>query len=369
MDPVEISAGRLHLRPWREEDVAEVLRVCSDPVVQRWTSVPAPYTPEHARDYVAGRLRGWQTGRDLGLAVCDSTTGRLLASVALRAGAADGRWEVGCWAAPEARGRAVVPQAVGALCRWALAQPELRVARLEWLAETTDYASRRAAEKAGFTAEGVLRAGLAHRGEHRDAWIAARLPADPDGDTAALPPLGRPGDGVVALRRWSARDVDVVRRACDDPLTARWLPVETPYTEAAARRWLLEEVPGEWADGRVANVAVVDDSSGDVLGSAGLGLVQRGAGIGEVGYWTAPWARGRGVAGRAAALLADWGLDALGLARVELLAALDNAASQRAAERGGFVREGVARAARRDRSGGRQDLVLFSRTAADRPPA
>ena len=361
MDPVEITAGRLHLRVFGAGDADDVLRACSDPLVQRWTRVPVPYTAADARAYVTAGAGGEQ----LRWAVCDSTTGALLASVALRRGVGGGRWEVGCWAVPEARGRGVVPQAVAAACRYAFAQPELGVARVEWFAARTNRASRRAAEKAGFTGEGVLRAGAEQRGERVDAWLGARLPGDPDRDTAPLPPLGRPSDGVVALRRWTGDDVDVVRRACHDPETARQLPLPSPYTEADARAWLLDAVPQTWLDGTRAEVAVVDEATGEVVGAASLALLARAHGVGEVGYWTAPWARGRGVASRAARLLGAWGVEALGLTRVELLAAVDDPASQQAAERAAFVREGVARAARPHRDGSRRDLVVFSRVAGD----
>lgn len=365
VEPVEITAGRLHLRAWRPEDVPDLVRACSDPLVQRWTRVPVPYTAADAAAHVTGSARGWQTGRDLRWAVCDSPTGAVLASVALRTGPTDGIRELGCWAAAAARGRGVVPQAVGVVCRWAFAQPELAVHRVEWMAGRTNWASRRAAEKAGFTGEGVLRAGREQRGRPIDAWLAARLPGDPDRDTAVLPPLGRPTDGVVALRRWTQDDVEVVRRACDDPETARQLPVPAPYTLAVARRWLLEEVPQAWFEGTRADVAVADDRTGEVLGAVGLALGARASGAAEVGYWTVPGARGRGVAGRAAALLSRWGFAALGLARVELLAAVDNPASQRTADKAGFVREGVARGARPHRDGTRRDMVVFARVAGD----
>jgi hypothetical protein len=48
--PVEISAGRLHLRHLRP--LAARRRAGSDPAVQRWTRVPAPYTRADAEDFV-----------------------------------------------------------------------------------------------------------------------------------------------------------------------------------------------------------------------------------------------------------------------------------------------------------------------------
>jgi RimJ/RimL family protein N-acetyltransferase len=54
-------------------------------------------------------------------------------------------------------------------------------------------------------------------------------------------------------------------------------------------------------------------------------------------------------------------------ARVEIRAATGNVASQRVAERAGYVREGVLRSAGYVHAG-RVDLVVFSRLAADPAP-
>ena len=53
---------------------------------------------------------------------------------------------------------------------------------------------------------------------------------------------------------------------------------------------------------------------------------------GFIGYGVAERARRRGIATRATRLLVGWAFDALGLERVELLAEVDNVASQRVAE-------------------------------------
>jgi RimJ/RimL family protein N-acetyltransferase len=64
---------------------------------------------------------------------------------------------------------------------------------------------------------------------------------------------------------------------------------------------------------------------------------------GEIGYVVAPSARGRGVATRALRLLTDWGFSGLGLERIELWIDVDNPASERVAERAGYLREGTLR--------------------------
>jgi RimJ/RimL family protein N-acetyltransferase len=64
---------------------------------------------------------------------------------------------------------------------------------------------------------------------------------------------------------------------------------------------------------------------------------------GEIGYWTAPWARGRGVMTRAVRLLAGWSFDEFDLRRIEIIVAVDNTGSNRVAEKAGFTCEGVLR--------------------------
>lgn len=360
-EPTSISAGRLHLRPWEASDADAVHAACSDPLVQRWTQVPVPSTSGHARAWVADADRRWREDGALGLAVCDSTNGRVLASVVLRPRCDDATWDVGCWAASWARGTGVVPAAVGALARWAFAV--LGAERLEWVCDPANGASRRAAQKAGFTAEGVRRGGMQHRGRSVDGWVASRRPQDPDGDTAVLPPLGEVTDGVVALRHWRPSDAPDVVRALADGSVARWLPVPLPYRPADAEDFLGRVVPEERESGTGLPLAVVDAADGALLGAVALHPERRFA-LGEVGYWVAPWARGRGVAGRAALLLARWGVRELGLARVSLLADVDNAASQRVAEKAGFVHEGVLRSVRAEvRGPGRRDLRCYALTA------
>jgi RimJ/RimL family protein N-acetyltransferase len=368
MEPVSISAGRLHLRPWEPGDVEVVLRAGTDPQVQRWTQVPRPYTRGDAEDFVCRYVpRSWAEGGELVWAVCEATSGEPLASVGLHAPSPTGVREVGFWCLPEARGRGVVPAALHAVARWAFS--ELRLPRVEWATEVGNAASLRAAVKAGFAFEGRRRASLRQRdGSLRDGWWAARLPADgPEGVTPALPDpgtlaattrSGRP----LRLRRWRPADAGALAAAVAGERHA--LPPRADLAgDEHARWWVAERSQENWAAGDGAPLAVLGDD-GEVLGSLQLMLKGRRRGIAEVGVWVHPAARRRGTATAAITTMLAWAEPALALSRVEWHAAPDNAGSLALAARLGFRREGLARGAFPGSPGEpRGDAVILARTA------
>ena len=142
-------------------------------------------------------------------------------------------------------------------------------------------------------------------------------------------------DGVVRLRRFRAGDVAAIARACDDETSARFLPgLPSPYTEADAERYL-EGCDRLWSEGSRFPFAVVDAASGELLGAID---VRPAGGGSDVGYWVAPWARGRGVATRALRLAVEHAFRDLGAAELELETHVANVASQRVAEAAGFRR-------------------------------
>lgn len=357
MEPVEIAAGRLHLRPWQPSDEEAIFAACQDPEIQRWTRVPSPYTREDAREYVTVRSpEGWRDGTSAHWAILDSTSAALLGNVLLF-DIGQGSAEVGYWCAAEARGRGVMSDAVAAVCRWAFGA--LGLDRVEWSAAVGNWASLAVALKCGFRLEGTERLALLQRGERMDGWRAGLLKTDEVVDRRVKPPTLT--DGVVTLRPWAISDAPDLTSACSDPVITAWLPIPQPYTPADAEEFLTQTVPRwEAARARVA-LAVTDAESGRLLGSVGLNTTEQELGRVAIGYWTAPWARGQGAASRATRLLSSWAFDELHVDRVELLADVDNTASQRVAEKAGFAREGVARAARRRADGTPRDFAQFSR--------
>jgi RimJ/RimL family protein N-acetyltransferase len=173
----------------------------------------------------------------------------------------------------------------------------------------------------------------------------------------AAPPLL---DGLLVLRPWEENDAASLVAACNDDEIVRWLGhrIPHPYTESDAREFLAAVVATETA-GSAAHFAIED--GGEFAGSISVRWDFWEAGAADVGYWVAPRARRRGVASAALRLVTRWAIEERRVARVQLRADVDNAASLTVAERAGFRREGVIRAARWNAQRGRRvDLALYS---------
>ena len=137
--------------------------------------------------------------------------------------------------------------------------------------------------------------------------------------------------------------------------------VEEPFGADDAIVWLARYIQG-WQDGSCAGFAIADAASDGFLGFCALVGIDREGLEAEIGYITAPAARGRGIATRALVLISDWALTAGGLRRVELKIDHENPASQRVAERSGFTKEGTLRSVH-FKQGRRTDFHVYARIA------
>ncbi len=172
------------------------------------------------------------------------------------------------------------------------------------------------------------------------------------------PPLT---DGVVTLRQWEVADVPTLIECIDgDEEMTHWMDaIPQPYRDADAHAWI-EQASSYWNSGTSAPFAVTDADTGAVLGGVGFGWVGDER-VGEVGYWLRSEARGRGLTSRAVSLVSRWAFAELGCERLQLRADADNLASQRVAEKAGFMREGVLRSVHfNPRDQRRVDFVMFS---------
>lgn len=369
MEPVTLSdqAG-IVLRAHRREDLADVVAMCQDPEMARWTTVPQPYEPAMAEEYALRHVpAGWAGDSSYGWAV--EHEGRFAGNLDLRPDGA-GEADVGFGLGPWARGRGVLPAALRLAATWAFEELGLQV--LHWSAFVGNWASRRAVWKVGFRVEGTVRSMLSARGVRYDAWVGSLLRGDPMAPThpwIELPVL----DGrAVRLRRWRPDDAPRVVVACTDPVTRFWLSgLPDPYDEAAALGYLASCAESH-AAGTGAFWCLADPADDTCIGSLAVMGIVRGPGVAhaEVGYWLLPAARGRGVMTEAVRLGAQYALSpatagGLGLDRLVLRAAVGNPASLAVAVRAGFTRTGVSRGAERLGDGSTCDLVDHDRLATD----
>lgn len=156
----------------------------------------------------------------------------------------------------------------------------------------------------------------------------------------------------LLLRPWRPDDADAVYRACQDPALQRWsfsLPV--PYLREHATALVSEIAPAMQAEGMAVHLGVFAAADGELLGSTALNQLDHTHLTAEIGYWTAPWARGRRVAERASRALLRRGFDELGLKRVAWKATVGNHASRLTGLRLGFRPIGIVEGETRARDG------------------
>ena len=152
-----------------------------------------------------------------------------------------------------------------------------------------------------------------------------------------------------------------------DPLTQLWNAAPRVVDLATAREWC--ESGADWSDGSHATFSVLEAVTGRLAGNVSLWRVDlTDQHCAAIGYRTAPWARGRGVATTAVGSVTGWAFGALGIERIELPHAVDNAASCRVAQKCGYLVEGTLRGGYRDEQGGRHDEHLHARLSTDPSP-
>jgi RimJ/RimL family protein N-acetyltransferase len=184
---------------------------------------------------------------------------------------------------------------------------------------------------------------VAVRRDTGSSRCAAHHPLAAVRQTARMPGIVAPrlSDGEIGVRPIAESDIPDIVAACSDPQIPRWTRVPSPYTREDAERFVAIAAT-EAAAGEGVALAVCD-ADDRLIGTIGLMELDRRHRRGEIGYWTAAAARGRGAATRAVALVREWARAELGLAELQILAHRDNRPSQLVAERAGFEDTGEIR--------------------------
>lgn len=357
MEPVNIAidggGDKLMLRPPEPADAEAVANLYNDPETAKWSLVPAPFTAANVERFMTISRRQWERDAPRWLVCGDD--GKVLGMVALLRHPRQ-TWEVVYHTAPWARRRQVSLRSVHAAAKFAF--ETLGAARLEWNAIVGNHLSRLIALRLGFQMEGTARSRADQRGERVDQWIGAMLPGelrdldDPPADyplakrrallfSGAQPSLATELE-ELRLRPLRSGDIDKIIETSRDETTMRWTMVPRPYERSHAE-FFVDVVGAEnWRKGIQATFAFADADDA-YCGAIDLRLNNPDPRVAEVGYVTAPWARGRGYMTAALRAVSEFGFEHLDLERIEWKAHVGNEGSRRAAEKAGFVVEGTLR--------------------------
>ncbi len=356
--PPTLTDGVVTIRPHRPEDASAVLEQCQDPVSQQWTSVPVPYSLAEAESFVTEVTPvGWLSDTEWAFAV--EVEGRFAGTISLRNEGAH-RAEIAYGSHPWVRGTGHMEQALRLLLAYGF--DDLGLTTIVWWARQGNWASRKLAWRLGFRIEGAVRRWLTHRGELHDAWVGTLLRDDPrEPQTRWLERPVLEGYGV-RLRPIVVTDAPRIQEACSEERAQRWLgQLPSPYTLDDALAYV-ESRTVQLAEGTGATWAVTEGDDA-ILGTIGWFHWTPGVEC-EIGYWTHPDARGRGLMTRAMRVLTEHVFSELGVARAMAFAAVGNTASRRVIEANGYRQYGIQRlgAVVRD---GRADLALYDLLAEE----
>jgi RimJ/RimL family protein N-acetyltransferase len=152
-------------------------------------------------------------------------------------------------------------------------------------------------------------------------------------------------DGTVLLRLPEDRDSATVYMYGQDPdiEETAWLPIPFPCPRDVAIRTVHDLQKG-WHGRHGLTLVITMSPAADMCGV--LHLSADAAGVGEIGYGIAPQYRRQGLATRAITMVSAWAFAQLGLTRLEIVVTapgIHGLASRRAAEKAGFVYEGIRR--------------------------
>ncbi|MGW7684252.1 GNAT family N-acetyltransferase [Kribbella sp. NPDC054772] len=365
-----LTDGVVTLRAHTAEDVEPVFRMCQDPTMQQWTTIPVPYGHEHAVHFLTEVIpNGWRANTMWAWAI--EYDGRYAGTVDLGDGEG-GVGEVGFAVTPNVRGNGVMTRALKLAVRYAF--DELGWQRVIWRAFVDNWASRRVAWKAGFRGLVTIPGGGRARGVRKDEWVASvgrDEELEPQGNWWRVPELEGRGIRLRALRE---SDAQRVMEGCSDERTQYWLAgLPSPYSLEDAQRFITGRLQ-MLADGVGVSWAVVDAATDELLGNVSIFDLNHRIDptLGEIGYWAHPDARGRKVMKTAVELviahaftpIADGGL---GRRRLVVMAAEGNSASAHVAKANGFTQVGHERRASPLRDGAYVDLLVFDLLASDRP--
>ncbi|MBV8493040.1 MAG: GNAT family N-acetyltransferase [Alphaproteobacteria bacterium] len=152
MTSAVLESARLRLRPFRDADLADLVRLIGNWEVARWVSnVPYPYTDADGRAWVALVREDHATGRPKRFAIASKDTDKLVGGIGLDGdrGAETDEAALGYWLGQPYWGRGYAREAVTGLLDYGFRTLGLKTVRA--YTDPANTASQRVLESSGFT--------------------------------------------------------------------------------------------------------------------------------------------------------------------------------------------------------------------------
>jgi RimJ/RimL family protein N-acetyltransferase len=363
-DPLELDAQGIRLRPWRCEDNDALFEATRESIasVSPWLPwLHEGYGREDSAKWIADCQSSRERGEAYAFGVFD-TQGRALGDIALnRIDTRRGSANLGYWVRESAQGQGIATRAARAIAAFAF--DVLGLVRIEIVIAVDNLASRRTAERIGAHFDGISPNRIIHRGKAAPAAVYSLLPPERD-ETSPGPTLE---DEHLRLRPYRLSDLPALYASLHESMDSigRWQPWCTPnYSMEDGGRWIAQARLAWQGVGDNCALAIADRESDEVIGSIGLNHWQPEYGMANLGYWVRQTRQEQGVATAAIRLLAKHALRATDLRRLEIVAAAENHASRRVAEKAGATFESIARH-RLMLRGEPLDAAIYSLIASD----
>ncbi len=323
---------RLTIRPLTAADGADVYAVFAAPAVMRYWNSEPPADLAEAGDWAA-YLEDMQ--RRFGFAqwrVSERAGDRLVGIAGLQPLDGGPDVEITYALEPSGWGAGYATEAGAASLEFAFTEAGLE--SVVSIAKPENAASLRVLEKLGLRPLGEAE----YWGKTWAKYVvtAADWRAE---RAAATPPLV---SERLELRRFTAADLEPLLDVFGDPEVMRYVGEQRRPLRADGVRALVAASDAHWDEHGFGLLAIVERSSGRLVGEAGLQFLEAGPDI-ELGYTLARAAWGRGYATEAARAVLLWGFARLRLHRVLAVVDPANAASLHVLDKLGMARLGLRR--------------------------
>ena len=168
-------------------------------------------------------------------------------------------------------------------------------------------------------------------------------------------------DGSILMRPFQPGDAQGLFEAIRESLAdvTPWLRDLGSVRSVTEVEAFIAAQPENWANGIAYNFAITGLDGSTMLGGCGLTQIHPNHRFANLYYWVRSSRTRQGIASRATRLVARFGLETLGLQRIEIVVETTNIASLRVAEKAGACREGILRN-RLNSYGVPRDAVMFS---------